>query len=196
MTGRSHLVLGVACVLTAMSAAWIAPSLEGLCAGALGSLVPDIDTERSMLGSRLKPVSRLLARWCGHRTVTHSLFVPFALAVLIATELGQKALAGPLGAFLIGYASHILGDLPTGGCWALYPLSRNRIAFWPYAKVGSFREYLVLLGSLALLCVLSYHNLSAQPGETAHRAKSVRFIAQERLRAYEQADHQLPRSET
>ncbi|GAB6854381.1 metal-dependent hydrolase [Asaia astilbis] len=160
MIGRSHIVLGVACAVTASSMGYVPLSLASLIAAGFGSLTPDLDTERSMLGCRARWLSRPLSRLCGHRTVTHSLLIPLLASGLTLHYAGVAALRSAWGAFLIGYASHILADLVTGGCWALYPLARGRIAFWPYAKTGSFGEYVVLVFCLGLLSCVTYHYLS------------------------------------
>lgn len=157
MIGRSHIVLGLACAVTAASADLVPLSLATLASAALGSLAPDIDSERSMLGYRLPWISRPLSRWVGHRTVTHSLVIPALLACLLVYTGGPAILHSAWGGFLIGYVSHILADLVTGGCWALYPLARGRLSFWPHARTGSFLEYVVLVCWLGMLGCVTYH---------------------------------------
>ncbi|MDR0572656.1 MAG: metal-dependent hydrolase [Tannerella sp.] len=47
------------------------------------SLIPDIDTTRSLIGKLFYPLARFINRKFGHRTITHSLlFVLFVLTVL------------------------------------------------------------------------------------------------------------------
>lgn len=184
MNGRSHIVLGLACVVTAAAAGYVPFSVASLGMGALGSLMPDIDTERSMIGCRLPRLSRLISRRLGHRTVTHSLAVPLLLALAFTYLLGTQSVHTALGSFLIGYISHIAGDLVTGGCWALYPLSRNRLSLWPYAKVGSLREYLVLIATLGLLGSVTYHFLSRQMPPTGHRVSVAPYAAKPRHMAF------------
>lgn len=158
MTGRSHLIFGIASVLTAVNAGWIDFSVSNVGAAAFGSLLPDLDTERSMLGARMRWLSRVLAGTFGHRTITHTFCIPVLIALAAWYRGGVPALHGFAGALAIGYASHILGDLPTGGCWAFYPFSRSRISCWPYARVGGVQEFLVLVACLgALAGVVSHH---------------------------------------
>ena len=180
MIGRSHIVLGVASAATASAAGWVPFSLATLMSAALGSLAPDLDTERSMLGCRVPWLSRPLSRLVGHRTVTHSLAVPGALALALIGWLGAAGFYSPFGGFLVGYVSHIVADLMTGGCWALYPLARGRLALWPHAKTGSFREYLLLLFCLGGLGYMSYlclvqNNRPAflQSATGSHRGRSL-----------------------
>jgi len=186
MIGRSHLVLGVACGLTAASAGWVPLSWPVVIAAGLGALAPDLDTERSMLGCRMVWLSRPLSRMMGHRTVTHSLAVPIAAGWASWHYLGQAALDSALGAFLIGYVSHILADMMTGGCWALYPLSRNRLSLWPHAKTGSFREYLLLVVCLSLLGWFSYRCLIHEPPQEKLKFGHIPLIALSGPGEYEQ----------
>lgn len=167
MTGRSHLLLGAMAVLCAMRWHVLAPEPLSVCTGLLGSVIPDIDTERSMLGSRVKPLSRLLARQFGHRGLTHSAVLLLILAVCVDATLGQRGLQGPVGAILFGMGTHIAADLPTGGCQLLAPLSRSRIALWPYVKTGGIGEKMLLLPALALMGWLAWggqHRFSITSG--------------------------------
>jgi len=186
MIGRSHIVLGVACAITASSMGYVPLTFASLGAAALGSLAPDLDTERSLLGCRMVWLSRPISRLFGHRTVTHSLFVPLLTGGVLTHYLGVGGLRSAWGAFLIGYISHILADLMTGGCWALYPLSRNRVSLWPYAKTGSMREYLLLISSLGLLSCVTYHYLSRQLPQSGQKLHHSAFIALTRPGDYEQ----------
>ncbi|EHH67318.1 metal-dependent hydrolase [Gluconobacter morbifer] len=151
MTGRSHLLLGGFAVLCAMRWHVLTPDPFSFCTGLLGSLLPDIDTERSILGSRVRFLSRFLARTLGHRGLTHSAVILLAMAVVVNAVGGEIALRGPAGACLLGAATHIAADLPTGGCQVLAPLSRSRLSFWPYARTGGLGEIMLLLPALLLL---------------------------------------------
>ncbi|MEJ5154282.1 metal-dependent hydrolase [Gluconobacter wancherniae] len=72
MTGRSHLLIGGFTVLCAMRWHFLTPEPFSVVAALFGSVLPDIDTERSIVGARCKPLSRLIARTFGHRGMTHS----------------------------------------------------------------------------------------------------------------------------
>ena len=77
----------------------------------LGSLLPDIDEQRSVLGRRLRPLSKLLR----HRGFTHSFFFLFLLSpiILFSFSIGS--------ALILGVLTHYAADLVTG---------RLRL-FWP-----------------------------------------------------------------
>ena len=92
---------------------------------ALGALLPDIDHPKSMLGSKLSPISDLLYSTVGHRTLTHSILFSFVVGILI-TMAGQPSLG--LGTF-VGCISHIMLDLLSSGNGVafLYPFYKKRI---------------------------------------------------------------------
>jgi len=87
-------------------------------ASLLLAVLPDIDTPKSLIGSLLRPISRLLERKIGHRTATHSLLV-LGLVASVAYFLAPDwwlVLAG-------AYASHLLLDLLIG--------VQGIMLFWP-----------------------------------------------------------------
>ena len=82
------------------------------------ALLPDIDTPKSLIGSLLKPISKLLERKIGHRTVTHSVFA-------LGLVAGVAYLLAPAWWLLLAgaYASHLLLDLLIG--------VQGIMLFWP-----------------------------------------------------------------
>ncbi|MGL5066269.1 MAG: metal-dependent hydrolase [Sarcina sp.] len=60
-----------------------------MAGGAIGSLIPDIDSPSSTLGRRIKPISKFIAETMGHRGGTHSLIAVIIFGVL-TTLLGIK----------------------------------------------------------------------------------------------------------
>ncbi|QDH17350.1 metal-dependent hydrolase [Swingsia samuiensis] len=156
MTGRSHLLIGGFSILCAMRWNWLLPDPLSVFAGLFGSLLPDIDTERSILGARIKLISRFLAKAFGHRGLTHSAVVLLLTMGIAGSWWGYSVLRGPLGALFLGVATHIIADLLTGGCQVLAPLSRSRISFWPYVRTGGIGEFMLLMPTLILLGWLSF----------------------------------------
>ena len=55
---------------------------------ALGSLIPDIDHQGSMIGQKVKPLSILIRKTCGHRGVTHWLItlIAYGLVTFLLSE--------------------------------------------------------------------------------------------------------------
>lgn len=83
-----------------------------------GTLLPDIDSARSTIGKRIKPLSRALELVAGHRGLLHSL-AGWLIFTIPASIAGMNA-ALP---FTLGYVSHLLLDsLTPTGVRFLYPL--------------------------------------------------------------------------
>jgi inner membrane protein len=157
MMAPTHVMIGVAAYAAAAVAA---PALLPLTpatigAAALGSLAPDLDHPSSWLGKRLFFISIPLATFLGHRGLTHSLLAGAAVTVALGWYFfqGSQAFIEPwLGAFLLGYLSHLLGDWNTGGVPLLWPSPRRFKAPWAFPTGGILeRAFAVGLG-----LVLSY----------------------------------------
>ena len=115
-----------------------------------------------LLGSMLYAFSQFFLAFFGHRGITHTLFVLFALLVslLVASYvLGISALFPVL--FCVGYGSHILTDaLTVSGVAMLVPFTSKKIYLLPKKirlKTGSSREALITIGVclLALAFILN-----------------------------------------
>lgn len=104
-------------------------ALQSVVASAtlLGSLLPDLDHPKSILGRRVPFISKPIHKLFGHRSITHSLFLLIPL-VLFLEYNEYYALGLGLGA---GMLSHILLDFlcPGSGVAFLYPLYTHRINF-------------------------------------------------------------------
>lgn len=91
------------------------------------SLLPDIDTPKSLIGKPFYPLSKWLYRKYGHRTITHSIL--FALILTLITYIFQRLQVIPPHYALIiffAYFGHLLLDmLTTTGVPLLYPFWRN-----------------------------------------------------------------------
>ncbi len=136
----AFLTLGVASV-TGLK---ITPASLGLAV--LASTLPELDHERSEIGSLLKPISKRLARRYGHRTFTHS-FVGLGLFGLLVSPLLLLGFKDLWWALLLGYLSHILLDVltPKGVCW-----------FWPSLTPVGFGEARIKSGSAGEAAVLVF----------------------------------------
>lgn len=142
----------------------------------LGSLLPDIDTEKSTLGLRIPIISRNIHNMYGHRTITHSIFF-ITLIGLLLFIIKQKILVifhVPLlitiypaiqWGIILGCASHIFFDmLNMSGVALLYP-SLNKIKF-PLLKIKTnspqeelFRSFIYILIFLYSILILYQTNL-------------------------------------
>ena len=93
---------------------------------AIGALLPDVDTTASGLGKFVKPVSSLIERKFGHRTITHSLLGAafFQLLALPFWFWNPRV----FWFILLGTLSHIMLDTANViGVPLLYP---SRLQFW------------------------------------------------------------------
>ena len=135
MTSTSHLASSALIYLIGCSLVESPPTIQGVVATAVGSLLPDIDLPTSAIGRPFFPIASWINRKIGHRTLTHS-FLGILLFGLLAFVIGW-ALRGWLGAsagsyarFLtLGFASHILIDT----------LNKSGVdLFWPARVRGVF----------------------------------------------------------
>lgn len=107
----------------------------------LGSLLPDIDHTESKLGRRIRPISFVITKIFGHRTLTHSLTLYFFLSVLGYFAFPQYQIQ--LLAIVVGAISHLLLDsLNPSGVPLFYP----HPARFSIAKIrtGSLLEHVFL----------------------------------------------------
>ncbi len=145
MTARNH-------VLTSVNIAFVpfiynqdlmlSDSFLLFIAGVIfGALIPDIDEERSSMGSKIKPLSFALHISIGHRTISHNLFL-WAVVALYGFKISSAGVFG-IG---VGAILHILEDGATnnGVKWALKPLYGNFSTIpkkMTFATNGSFETF-------------------------------------------------------
>ena len=128
--------------------------IAGAATLAAGSLLPDIDSQHSGLGRMVKPLSGLLERKVGHRTITHSALGVLGFGVLTSWLLLIYPIAWVW--LLVGVMTHILLDTANvSGVPFLYPL---RLQFWLFnnrnwrVPYNSPREF-TWLGVIAVLAI-------------------------------------------
>lgn len=166
MLGRTHALIGALAawsfVVPFASREYAAPIL--LC-GALGALLPDLDSPRSLLTawqvagvSPLRPLARFINRTFGHRGALHSL-MGWAIAstgfgVLMFFPLWRATASFALS---LGYLSHLAADACTKtGIPFFYP-RRFRYRLLPKSlriSTGSFAEDIVFTFLSTLLLSL------------------------------------------
>lgn len=115
----------------------------GVCL--LGSVSPDLDHPRSLLGRKLPFVSSLAHGYLGHRGALHSLLGLmvwlWGLIWLLPSHLAF--------AFVWGYGSHLILDgLTKGGIPIFWPFSAQRGGFGLGFRSGGLMDYAIGLGSL------------------------------------------------
>ena len=165
MLGRTHALVGAITVwwlvVPFISVDYAAPLL--LC-GAVGALLPDLDSPRSLLTawriagiSPLRPLASLINQTFGHRGALHSLlgWVIASLGFILLLLLPLWSALGSL-ALSLGYLSHLAADACTKtGIPIFYP-GRIRYRLLPKPlriSTGSFAED-VVFACFSLLLVL------------------------------------------
>lgn len=131
MTGKVHTICGVSVAVATticfpelhIMSATIYPAI-GIVAAVPGSLLPDIDIERSKLGSKHKWLSKHLT----HRGITHTLLVPMIIFGLFFLLQAVPIIPSLLFGFEIGYLAHILADMfNKKGVPILWPFTKAKL---------------------------------------------------------------------
>ncbi|MBU3940924.1 MAG: metal-dependent hydrolase [Nanoarchaeota archaeon] len=113
------------------------------------SLVPDIDTTKSKLGRKVKPLSWFFNVLFGHRKLFHGLFFAAGLSFLIYLYSFELALA-----FFVGYLSHLVIDsFNFAGIRWFYPA---KFKIKGFIKTGSFLEHILFFVILIFIAILSF----------------------------------------
>lgn len=168
MTGRTHDAMAFACLVTIATlnppeSLNVATMGAAIIANIVGGTLPDIDQASNRLWDLL-PGGNYLGKifknlFLGHRTLTHSflgVFIVFNLFQLIFLKIfNPEYINGQLifASFMIGYISHLFGDIVTkDGLPLLFPL---KISFgipplkFLRIKAGGFLENFVILPGIA-----------------------------------------------
>ena len=94
----------------------------------IGSLIPDIDNPKSLIGRLFYPLAKFLDRRFGHRTITHSMFFFLGISfVAYMIEIYTNAFDHTLSLILFfSVLSHLIIDMTTvSGVPLFYPFLRN-----------------------------------------------------------------------
>ncbi|WP_088007880.1 metal-dependent hydrolase [Indiicoccus explosivorum] len=119
MTGKTHIIGGMTAGLAFASITGGHPLLL-FGAGIVGAVLPDICHSGSLIGRRLKPLSKVINAVFGHRTFTHSLLFLLLVGTLLEYTIGNAAVTGGI---LAGMASHLVLDLITkNGIGLFFPV--------------------------------------------------------------------------
>jgi len=115
----------------------------------LGALIPDIDTPKSKVGSKLGIFSKLIKAIFGHRGIIHTVW-----GMLIICGLFWFFVNRVYGvALFIGFFSHLLIDgLTKKGINFLHPFSKMRIA--GFIETGTMEEAILLIIIVALSIIM------------------------------------------
>lgn len=151
MMGKTHYTFAAATVITLTHYQFLPITVFPvmLVSAMIGSLLPDLDSPNSSFGRFIPIGSWLFQNILGHRSVTHSILalilLYFSSALLLSGNWASPFRFG----LLIGYASHIMGDMIVGGGVSLFWPIRNKITLNPVKlTVGGPGEYFLFLGLL------------------------------------------------
>lgn len=126
MEGSTHILGGVASGLLCSQVMSLSQGAAAfvIAVAAIGSLVPDVDMHTSKMGSKVKPVSFVINKLFGHRTLFHS---PILYTVIYLSWISFFPEARLLAtAFATGVASHLLLDmLNYKGIPIFYPFGKR-----------------------------------------------------------------------
>ena len=166
MRGKSHLITGI--VSGTASAVMffdgnISKSIAIAGAATLTSLIPDIDLPASTVGKKVKLIAKIINKMFGHRTITHApiWLIPLFLLYLKTPELMTgysevvvQIVQGLLFGYMIGFFTHLFGDLLTkGGIPFCYPFSKKRFRL-SWSESGKHDGVFIVITSLFVLGML------------------------------------------
>ncbi len=146
---RTHLVFSFLIGLLVINSFDIQNKIIFIAILLIASVIPDIDSYKSKIGKKIKPVSFLINVFLGHRGIFHSVFLPVLISLLILLLSHEAAIA-----FFAGYLSHlVLDSLTPEGVMFLYPFSKRRTK--GFIRTGSLVENILFI----LLLVLCFYIL-------------------------------------
>lgn len=201
MLAPTHSVFGIFLTLIILAVFGVQWGLHWtiIVVAVLGSVMPDIDHPKSLIGKLLLPISGPLERRFGHRTVTHSFLgwavasVIFAILLIVPSFVISNSsfvILAPrwIAAFSIGYFSHLVLDMfNKRGSQMFWPDSgRDVIPKNPKLRTESgapaeMAVFFVLLGLMVLALPLSKYGLAsslrwllATPGSAIEEFKTVK----------------------
>ena len=144
MRFRTHLIFSFLISLLIINSFNIQNKIVFIIIILLASALPDIDSYKSKVGKKIKPISFLINLFFRHRGIFHSPFLLILTSMVIAIINIEIA-----AAFFIGYLSHlVLDSLTPGGVMFFYPFSRKRIK--GLIRTGSLWENILFILLLAL----------------------------------------------
>lgn len=115
--------------------------MGGLALGAVGGLLPDIDTATSKISQKLGLVSFVVGKVTRHRGITHTVFLWLLLWGGMSVALPEFVTFWVCG--LIGCLSHIFLDaLTPSGVPILWPFHKKKIHFMKIHTGGRIESLL------------------------------------------------------
>lgn len=143
MTGKSHILLGVATGIMLQRAEFDYYNIFIVGATVIGSMAPDLDHGKSKISKKVPILSWFVSKVFGHRKFFHSPLIVIILWLLLHSSFIGRA-------FVFGFIGHLVQDFLTrGGIPLLYPY-KKRFSL-PLAKTGGFMEILITIMMIVVL---------------------------------------------
>lgn len=146
MRGRTHFLLG------AIAGYCAYPTWTGITAGAVIALLPDIDKADSKAGKRVWPLSWLVDKAIGHRTVTHSWVMLMLPAFFLSPNL--------IKVWFYSLLSHLVTDALLGRIQFFWPLKTGWIGIPLPKKIQSVVDNVTFLALVVYLVRWAYEGRS------------------------------------
>ncbi len=147
MMASTHIVFGLNCWVGYAQLRGLPIHPETIMIAGASSLLPDIDHPKSTFGRLVPFLSYPISAVFGHRGITHSFFAILAgIAILLKYGYQTEYVA----AIVIGYLSHLAGDMMTNSGVPLFWPVKSRIAI-PVFSTGSGVEWIVRVALIGLL---------------------------------------------
>lgn len=161
MIGYSHIIIGLGVASVAPVSIFtndLELTIINMGVIILFSLAPDLDHPKSMITRILFPfipVSYLIYKFFGHRTLTHSFIFWLLLSVLLFLLLSKDlALLASTS-----YLSHIMADVVSmSGVKFWYPFNDRKLSFGNL-MINGLGEKIVVLIFLILFIFMEYQNI-------------------------------------
>ncbi|WP_226895249.1 metal-dependent hydrolase [Oceanobacillus oncorhynchi] len=147
MEWPTHMLSGIVAGYVITDGDW-----RGAVVGGIAAIVPDFDEYRSRFGKMVFPISYLINKTVGHRTITHSLlfliivgsvlFIFFDTWVVLSVEAGILA--------------HIVGDMLTGKVQFFYPVNKKigvRVGYITYKLIDRIARVILFVFGMKELIV-------------------------------------------
>jgi len=146
---RTHLVFSFLIGLLIISSFDIQNKTIFIIILLIASVLPDIDSYKSKIGKKVKPLSFLINIFLGHRGIFHSVFLLILISLLIMLASYEITIA-----FFVGYLSHlILDSLTPEGVMFFYPFSKKKTK--GFIRTGSLWENIFFF-ILIILCYIQF----------------------------------------
>lgn len=145
MEWSTHALSGVVSGYVVTGGDW-----RGALVGGIAGVIPDLDEYRSKFGKVFFPISFVLNKTFGHRTLTHSLLFAILLTIILYPFTESWVW---LSTF-VGILAHIAGDMLTGKVKLFYPFQRSvGIAIHPsmFKPIDRIAKLILMVGLFLII---------------------------------------------